>query len=82
MVREDDFSKLQKPTDSLKVSDPKTGETGYRAGLEVFHQLRCLNMLRMATYPNYSSNANGTPDKARAQLGTGRYAHDDLHLRS
>ncbi|KAF2731519.1 hypothetical protein EJ04DRAFT_442867 [Polyplosphaeria fusca] len=53
LVRDEDFPKLQKPSDSLRVTDPKTGEMGYRAGLEVFHQLRCLNLVRMATYPEY-----------------------------
>ena len=52
MVSLKDFPTLDKPTDSLKVTDPKTGETGYRVGLEVFHQLHCLNLLRMSTYPN------------------------------
>jgi hypothetical protein len=53
MVSMEDFLKLQKLADSLKVTDLRTGETGYRVGLEVSHQLRCLNLLRMATYPDY-----------------------------
>ena len=36
MVSLKDFPTLDKPSDSLKVTDPKTGETGYRVGLEVF----------------------------------------------
>jgi hypothetical protein len=70
-----DFPKLQKPEDSLKVTNPKTGETGYRVGLEVFHQLHCLNLLRMATYPNYYpkvswSDMNDKPETVRSHLGT------------
>lgn len=74
MVSMEDFPKLQKPADSLKVTDPKTGETGYRVGVEVFHQLHCLNLLRMSTYPDYYpkiwwSDTNDKPEKVRAHLG-------------
>ena len=74
MVSMEDFSKLGKPADSLKVTDLKSGETGYRVGLEVFHQLHCLNMLRMATYPeNHSklwwSDMNDDDESVRAHLG-------------
>ncbi|KAF2683932.1 hypothetical protein K458DRAFT_442974 [Lentithecium fluviatile CBS 122367] len=73
MVSMQDFPKLQKPADSLKVTDPKTGELGYRVGLEVFHQLHCLNLLRMSTYPEYYtklwwSDTNDKPEKVRAHL--------------
>ncbi|KAF2650826.1 hypothetical protein K491DRAFT_608121 [Lophiostoma macrostomum CBS 122681] len=73
MVSMDDFPKLQKPEDSLKVTSPKTGETGYRVGLEVFHQLHCLNMLRLATYPDYHpevviSDMNEMSETGRAHL--------------
>ena len=73
MVSVEDFSKLKKPMDSLKVSDPKTGENGYRVGLEVFHQLQCLNLLRMATYPEHytklQSDESSKPEEVRAYLG-------------
>ena len=73
MVSEQDFPRLKKPMDSLKVSDPKTGETGYRVGLEVFHQLQCLNLLRMATYPEHytklQSDETSKPEEVRAYLG-------------
>ena len=73
MVSMDDFPKLKKPADSLKVTDSKTGETGYRVGLEVFHQLQCLNLLRMATYPEHytklQSDENNKPEEVRAYLG-------------
>jgi hypothetical protein len=74
MISTEDFPKLQMPETSLKVTDPKTGETGYRVGLEVFHQLQCLNMLRMASYPDYyqsmaSSDVNNRPEVVRGDLG-------------
>lgn len=60
MVSAAEMSLLKKPLDSLQVTDPKTGEVGYRIGLEVFHQLHCLNMVRKATYPDYQDDyANG-----------------------
>lgn len=73
MVSMNDFSKLNKPEDSLQVTNPKTGETGYRVGLEVFHQLQCLNLLRMATYPDHytklQSDESNKPQEVRAYLG-------------
>ncbi|KAL6704915.1 hypothetical protein ACN47E_007460 [Coniothyrium glycines] len=73
MVSLADFPKLQKPATSMQVTDPKTGETGYRVGLEVFHQLHCLNLLRMSTYPEYYpkiwwSDTNDKPERVRAHL--------------
>ncbi|KAF2187882.1 hypothetical protein K469DRAFT_568210 [Zopfia rhizophila CBS 207.26] len=73
MVTDEGIKKLQKPLDSLKVTDPKTGEKGYRVGLEVFHQLHCLNLLRMATYPEYYtklwwSDTNDKPERVRGHL--------------
>lgn len=75
MISTTDFPKLRKPADSLRVTDPASGETGYRVGLEVFHQLHCLNLLRMATYPAYYekiwwSDTNDKPERVRAHLGT------------
>jgi hypothetical protein len=74
MISVEEFPKLEMPKTSLKVADPKTGETGYRVGLEVFHQLQCLNMLRLASYPDYyqkmaSLNMNNKPDVVRVDLG-------------
>ncbi|EFQ93973.1 hypothetical protein PTT_08499 [Pyrenophora teres f. teres 0-1] len=73
MVSMEDFPKLNMPEDALQVTDPKTGETGYRVGLEVFHQLHCLNMLRMATIPEHYtklewSDTNDKPEIVRAHL--------------
>lgn len=74
MVSKADFPKLGKPADALQVTDPKTGETGYRVGLEVFHQLHCLNLLRMSTYPEHYtkvwwSDTAEEAGKVRAHLG-------------
>lgn len=74
MISIEEFPKLEMPETSTKVTDPKTGETGYRVGLEVFHQLQCLNMLRMASYPDYyqkmaSLNMNNKSDVVRGDLG-------------
>lgn len=76
MVSAADFSKLNKPLDSVQVKDPKSDETGYRVGLEVFHQLQCLNLLRMATYPEHytklQSDETSKPEEVRAYLGKSR----------
>ncbi|KAJ4406575.1 hypothetical protein N0V91_004518 [Didymella pomorum] len=73
MVSKSDFHKLRKPTDAMQVTDPSTGETGYRVGIEVFHQLHCLNLLRMSTYPDHYktiswSDTNDAPEKVREHL--------------
>ena len=73
MISKKDFPKLNMPDDAMQVTDPKTGETGYRVGLEIFHQLHCLNMLRMATIPEYYtkiewSDTNDKPEIVRAHL--------------
>lgn len=78
MVSVADFPKLGKPADALQVTDPRTGETGYRVGVEVFHQLHCLNLLRMSTYPEYYgkqewSQTNDKPENVRAHLGKSFY---------
>lgn len=41
------------PKDHLRAKHPKTGVEGYRVGLEVFHQLHCVNLLRQATFKDY-----------------------------
>jgi hypothetical protein len=74
MISQAEFPILQMPSDAMTVKDPKSGETGYRVGIEVFHQLHCLNLLRMSTYPDYYpkvwwSDTNDKPEKVRAHLG-------------
>jgi hypothetical protein len=53
MITEEELSIIEMPKDHLKVKHPKTGVEGYRVGLEVFHQLHCINLLRQATYKEY-----------------------------
>ena len=50
MITPEELKMLEKPETSVKVKDPKTGREGYRIGLEVFHQLHCLNLIRKDTY--------------------------------
>jgi hypothetical protein len=54
-----DLAKLGMPETSLKVDHPRTGEEGYRVGMEVFHQLHCLNLLRRVTYKEYYEPLGG-----------------------
>ncbi|KAK3692584.1 hypothetical protein B0T22DRAFT_18273 [Podospora appendiculata] len=53
MITEEERQKLGLSPDSLKIQDPRTGKWGYRAGVEVFHQLHCLNLLRQVAYRDY-----------------------------
>lgn len=55
----DDMSRLEMPISSLQVEHPSTGEQGYRVGIEVFHQLHCLNLLRRVTYKTYYEPLGG-----------------------
>ena len=75
MISDSDFPKLSMPETAMRVTDPRSGETGYRVGIEVFHQLHCLNLLRMSTYPEYYSklewsDTNDKPERVRGHLGT------------
>lgn len=56
MISEAELDRLGLPRNSLKVTDPKTGKEGYRAAVEVFHQLHCLNLLRQYVYKEYYVN--------------------------
>lgn len=56
MISEAELNRLGLPKNSLKVKDPATGKEGYRAAVEVFHQLHCLNLLRQAIYKDYYKN--------------------------
>lgn len=63
------------PETGLKMRHPKTGEEGYRVGMEVFHQLHCLNLLRRVTYRDYYEPLGGEFAKGPkdVQAHTGRY---------
>jgi hypothetical protein len=61
------------PDTSLKVNHPVTGEEGYRVGMEVFHHLHCLNLLRRVTYREYYEPLGGEfghgPEALKAHTG-------------
>lgn len=72
MISKAELDKLGLDPNSLKVKDPKTGHTGYRVGIQVFHQLHCLNLLRQDTYRDYYSKMGGDievePEDLRGHL--------------
>jgi len=72
MISHEQMKTLGKPMDSLGVANPKTGEHGFRIGLEVFHQLHCLNFLRKITYKEHYDPLGGDladpPKKLRVHL--------------
>ncbi|EOO02867.1 hypothetical protein UCRPA7_1626 [Phaeoacremonium minimum UCRPA7] len=53
MISEEELDRLGLPRNSLKIKDPVTGVEGYRAAVEVFHQLHCLNLLRQFRHKEY-----------------------------
>ncbi|CAG8960096.1 hypothetical protein HYFRA_00010574 [Hymenoscyphus fraxineus] len=73
MITPDELKIIEMPESSLKVKHPVTGVEGYRVGLEVFHQLHCVNLLRQVTYKEwYSDMASGdvTAKKEELQMHT------------
>jgi hypothetical protein len=69
MITPEELKIIGMPETSLKVKNPKTGVEGYRVGLEVFHQLHCINLLRQVTYKDYYT-----------ELGNGNFASGDEEL--
>jgi hypothetical protein len=59
-VTENEAKTLGLSPHAIITQHPKTGESGYRVGVEVFQQLRCLDLLRQAAYRNtrYPRNAD------------------------
>lgn len=53
MIMPDELPILDMPESSLRVKHPQSGAEGYRVGMEVFHQLHCINLLRRVTYRDY-----------------------------
>jgi hypothetical protein len=53
VITNEELEIIGMPKDHLRAIHPKTGVEGYRVGLEVFHQLHCVNLLRMVTYKEY-----------------------------
>ncbi|CZT53434.1 uncharacterized protein RSE6_15001 [Rhynchosporium secalis] len=72
MITLEELKLVEKPETSVKVTDPRTGKEGYRIGIEVFHQLHCLNLIRQSTYPEvYGGKGDFAPkfkDKIRGHL--------------
>ena len=64
----EEVNRLQLSPDSLKITDPKTGKVGYRAAIEVFHQLHCLNLLRQFSYKEYYATDGGDIDAPAADV--------------
>jgi hypothetical protein len=68
MISEAELQRLDMPKSSLKVKHPTTGAEGYRVGIEVFHQLHCINLLRKATYKEYYEPLGGEFGKGSEAL--------------
>lgn len=47
------------PEGALEITNPATGEKGYRVAVEVFHQLHCLNLMRQANYKSHYQPLGG-----------------------
>ncbi|TVY46474.1 Cyclochlorotine biosynthesis protein O [Lachnellula cervina] len=59
MITPEELKIIEMPASSLKVKNPKTGVEGYRVGLQVFHHLHCLNLLRQVTYKDWYMDKSG-----------------------
>lgn len=81
MISEEELDRLGLPRNSLKVTDPKTGKEGYRAAVEVFHQLHCLNLLRQYVYKEYYVNIYSDIQEEEDGL-KGHVGKSDDHPRS
>ena len=75
MITEQERMQLGLSPDSLPIQDPRTGEWGYRAGVEVFHQLHCLNLLRQALYSDYYGRSDLTGDVSQADGKADLFGH-------
>jgi len=53
VITDEELGIIEMPKDHLRAKHPKTGVEGYRVGMEVFHQLHCVNLLRQATFKDY-----------------------------
>ncbi|KAH6991201.1 hypothetical protein BKA56DRAFT_541490 [Ilyonectria sp. MPI-CAGE-AT-0026] len=72
MISQAELDRLGLDPASLKIKDPKTGKEGYRVGVQAFHQLHCLNLLRQDSYRDYYSHHGGDievqPEDLRGHL--------------
>ena len=78
MITPEELKIIDMPESSLKVKHPVTGVEGYRVGLEVFHQLHCLNLLRQVTYKDHYmkvGNGNFANGEEELLIHTGKSWH-------
>jgi hypothetical protein len=68
MITLEELKLVEKPETSLRVKDPKTGREGYRIGIEVFHQLHCLNLVRMGTFGDHYKGKGDFADKDETKI--------------
>jgi Mycotoxin biosynthesis protein UstYa len=81
MISKEELDRLGLPKDSLKIKHPKTGAEGYRAAIEVFHQLHCLNLIRQAVYRDYYKDLTGDVGEAESEADlTGHVGKHSIHL--
>lgn len=73
MITREELDRLGLDPTSLTIKNPKTGRVGYRVGMQVFHQLHCLNLLRQHSFKDYYSDKGGDidvePRELREHLG-------------
>jgi hypothetical protein len=85
MITPEELKLVNKPETSIKTKDPKTGKEGYRIGLEVFHQLHCLNLVRKSTYRDHYNGkgdfAENDEAKIREHLGKNSLARSLIYPR-
>ncbi|GLA98261.1 hypothetical protein AtubIFM57143_006200 [Aspergillus tubingensis] len=74
-VSGDDMLRMKKPLNQVKAP-PHLGD-GYVGGIEVFHQLHCLNLIRQYTYYDYYMQPENeplsfqtSPGRLRAHIGS------------
>ena len=70
MITPEEIKLVNKPESSIKTKDPRTGKEGYRIGLEVFHQLHCLNLVRKSTYREHYDGKGDFAEKDEAKIRT------------
>lgn len=70
MITPAELKLVEKPEDSVKVTNNKTGEVGYRIGIEVFHQLHCLNLIRKSTWGDLYKDKEDFKDKSEVEIRT------------
>ena len=60
MVSREEMIKMKlDPNGALEITDPATGNKGFRVAIEVFHQLHCLNLLRQNNHKEYYAPLGG-----------------------